>query len=506
MTYPTRVRVPLTLRLLPAPPPPPNSTWETNGHVDAVVALFSKWVAAQALPGLVFEVIKEAGRTPLLYLELPGTAPGTVLMYGHLDKQPPMAAAWSDGLAPYVPTVRDGKLYGRGGADDGYALFGSLAALAALRAQGAAHARAVILIEASEESGSPDLPHYVNALAPRIGTPSLIVCLDSGCGDYERLWVTTSLRGLVGGTLRATILREAVHSGASSGVVPSSFRILRRVLDRVEDAETGRVKLPELWTPIPPARTAQAAACAAIVGAAVWKNFPFVDGASPAGADDHAELLLRRTWHPALSVTGAEGFPSLEQAGNVLRTTTAFKLSMRLPPRADADVAGAALRAALERDPPHGAHVTYTPEKAASGWDAPAAPAWLTDACDAASAAGWGKPCAYHGEGGSIPFMGMLGELFPMAQFVVTGVLGPGSNAHGPNEFLHIDFTKKVIAAVAVILAAHAGAPEPEAPAGAAAAGSMAARTAAANADRAATLEVNARKAAAHMHGEGCCP
>ena len=478
--------------------------WEASGHTAAAVELLCNWVRAQGVEGLALEVLRAPGRTPLIFIELPAWAPPgaavptqTVMLYGHLDKQcvpagaalphsqhsapllcgggggggggggaglpgragsrcshfppsipndrPPMTAAWSAGLAPYTPVVRDGKLYGRGGADDGYALFGSVTALAALRAAGAPHGRAVILIEASEESGSPDLPAYVAQLAPRIGVPTLIVCLDSGCGDYERLWVTTSLRGLVGGTLRVAVLTEAVHSGSSSGVVPSSFRLARQLLSRVEDEASGRVLLPELWCDVPPARSAQAAATAAILGASVYRNFPLVAGAAPLGADDHAALLLRRTWQPALSVTGAAGLPPLEAAGNVLRTSTSLKLSMRLPPRVDAEAASAAFKRALEREPPCGAHVSYTAEKAGPGWDAPAALPWLTAAIEEASRAGWGRAAAYHGEGGSIPFMGMLGEMFQQAQFIVTGVLGPGSNAHGPDEFLEISYVKRVI-------------------------------------------------------------
>ena len=462
-----------------------DANWAAEGHTERVIALFSAWVAAQAVPGLSLEVVRAEGRTPLLFLELAATGGGggTVLMYGHLDKQPPMAAAWSEGLHPYTPVVRDGKLYGRGGADDGYAIFGAVTALAALEAQGVPHGRAVIIIEACEESGSPDLPQYVMGLRARIGTPTLIVCLDSGCGNYEQMWVTTNLRGLVGGNLRVTILKEAVHSGSSSGVVPSTFRIARQLLSRVEDEASGRVLLPELHCAIPPDRVKEAGAVAAIMGESVFRNFPWVEGAGPSAPEDLAELLLRRTWRPALSITGAAGFPSLEQAGNVLRTQTALKLSMRLPPRCDAEAAGAALKAALEAAPPHGAHVAFELEKSAGGWDAP----------------------AYFGEGGSIPFLGMLGELFPQAQFVVTGVLGPGSNAHGPNEFLHIDFTKRIIRAVAVILAAHGQQPAASAGEAAAAAGAMQGRVDAANADRAATLQIHAAKGQ-HEHMEGCCP
>ena len=344
-----------------------------------------------------------------------------------------MTEAWSAGLHPYTPVVRDGKLFGRGGADDLYALFGALTALTALKAQGVPHGRAVIIIEFSEESGSPDLPHYVRALRARIGVPTLIVCLDSGCGDYERMWLTTSLRGLIGGNLRTRILREGVHSGSSSGVVPSSFRLTRQLLSRIEDEASGRVLLPELHCPIPPARLAQAAATAALLGPSIITNFPFVDGARPHAPEDLGELLLRRTWRPALSITGAEGLPPLAGAGNVLRTETALKLSMRLPPRCAAEPAAAALKAALEASPPCGAHVSFELEKSGAGWDAPESAPWLSEAVEAASVGAFGREPAFHGEGGSIPFMGMLGELFPKAQFVVTGVLGPGSNAHGPD-------------------------------------------------------------------------
>ncbi len=312
-------------------------------------------------------------------------------------------------------------------------MFGALSALAALRAQGVPHGRAVIMIEFCEESGSPDLPHYVRSLRARIGIPTLIVCLDSGCGDYERMWVTTSLRGLIGGNLRTRILREGVHSGSSSGVVPSSFRLTRQLLSRIEDEASGRVLLPELHCPIPPARLAQAAATAALLGPSIITNFPFVDGARPHAPEDLGELLLRRTWRPALSITGADGLPPLDRAGNVLRTETALKLSMRLPPRCAAEPAAAALKAALEASPPCGAHVSFELEKSGAGWDAPESEPWLAEAVEAASVGAFGREAAFHGEGGSIPFMGMLGELFPKAQFVVTGVLGPASNAHGPD-------------------------------------------------------------------------
>jgi acetylornithine deacetylase/succinyl-diaminopimelate desuccinylase-like protein len=431
--------------------------WASLGHMDRAVDLLADWAREKikALPGATLSIERLPGRTPLIFIDAPGSAAGDgVLLYGHLDKQPEMTG-WAEGKGPWSPVLEGDKLYGRGGADDGYALFASLAALLALRAENTPHARAVIVIEASEESGSPDLPFYVDALADRIGEVSLVVCLDSGCGDYERLWVTTSLRGLVGGTLRIDVLEEGVHSGDASGIVPSSFRVLRQLLSRLENVDTGEVLVDALHAPIPADRTAQAKIAAAALGDRVFSKFPFVAGMRPAG-DDPAELVLNRTWRPALSVTGLAGAPEPRKAGNVLRPFTEAKLSMRLPPTLDALAASKRMKEILEQDPPYGARVSFHVEEPGSGWNAPTTAPWLEKALNGASEAAWGRPMAMMGEGGSIPFMGMLGAKFPRAQFVVTGVLGPNSNAHGPNEFLHIPTGKRVTETVARVLAAHA--------------------------------------------------
>lgn len=430
--------------------------WEANGHMDAAVAQFADWAQSKitAFPGAVLNVVRLPGRTPVILIDLPGDIDDTVLLYGHLDKQPEMTG-WSEGLGPWIPVLRDGKLYGRGGADDGYAMFASIAALMAIADQGLPRARAVVLIEASEESASCDLPAYFDHLRDRIGTPSLVICLDSGCATYDRLWLTTSLRGVATGALRVDVLEEGVHSGDASGIVASSFRILRQLLSRIEDEATGEIRLPALHAPIPNDRVAQAQATAAMLGSAIAAKYPFVPGMRPVG-DDPAELLLNRTWRPALSITGVEGMPSIASGGNVLRPGTAVKLSMRLPPTVDAEAATAALRTALETDPPYGAHIVFEPLSGAAGWNAPSLAPWLEQAVEHASSIAFAQPAAQMGEGGSIPFMGMLGEAFPDAQFVITGVLGPHSNAHGPNEFLHIAMGKGVTLAVASILADHA--------------------------------------------------
>jgi acetylornithine deacetylase/succinyl-diaminopimelate desuccinylase-like protein len=430
--------------------------WAAHGHMQRAVELVAGWCATREIAGLALEVRELPGRTPLIVIEVPAfggaSNDDTVVLYGHLDKQPEMVG-WREGLGPWTPVEEDGRLYGRGGADDGYAAFASLLAIEAAQAQGLPHTRCIVLIEASEESGSIDLPAHLAALRDRLGTPSLVLCLDSGCLDDQRLWFTTSLRGIVHGTLRVDVLREGVHSGEASGVVPSTFRIARRLLERIEDSATGRILLPELHVEIPADRRAQADATAGEF--TIGDDFPFVDGAGPT-TPDPVEQLLARTWEPTLSVVGAEGLPRVADAGNVLRPTTSLQLSFRIPPTCDHDRALAAVTAALTADPPYGARVQFLDGHGAPGWNAPSFAPWLEEALDAASLATFGNPARTFGEGGTIPFMGMLGEMFPDAQFVVTGVLGPGSNAHGPNEFLDLVAARRLTAALAMVLPAHA--------------------------------------------------
>jgi acetylornithine deacetylase/succinyl-diaminopimelate desuccinylase-like protein len=433
-----------------------DASWEQHGHMDKAAELLRQWCAANALPGMQLEIIRLPGRTPLLFIDVPATGGAKqdcVLMYGHMDKQPEFSG-WSEGLDPWTPVIRNGRLYGRGGADDGYAVFGSLLALRALAAQGIPHARCVILIEGSEESGSPDLPDYIDALAGRIGEPSLVVCLDAECGNYDQFWCTTSLRGNLIGTLRVEVLREGVHSGMASGIAASTFRIARALIERVENAATGEV-IQGLHGRIPEERLRQAKAAAAALGASVYAKLPLLKGVQPV-TGDVTELLLNSTWRPTLSTTGVDGIPSLENAGNVLRPYTTLKLSFRLPPGVDPQAAATLVKQTLERDPPYGAHVTFEVNSSMGGWDAPPTAPWLEAAIQGASQHFFGRDAMYMGVGGTIPFMGMLSEKFPRTQFLVTGVLGPQSNAHGPNEFLDIATGKRVTACVAHVVAEHA--------------------------------------------------
>ena len=445
---------------VPAKSPAFDADWAAHGLIDRVVRDAAAWVESRKVAGLTLEVVRLPGRTPVVFFEIPATKAGsqdTVLLYGHLDKQPEFNG-WRRDLGPWTPKYEDGLLYGRGGADDGYAVYAAVTAVEALHAQGLPHPRLVGLIESCEESGSVDLPAYIDALRPRLGQVGLVVCLDSGAGNYDQLWLTTSLRGMVGGTLKVEILTEGVHSGDASGLVPSSFRILRQVLDRLEDSRSGRLLPDSLHCEVPASQLAQARATAAILGDEVWKRYPWACGAdggpSLPTTTDPVEALLNRTWRPTLSVTGVDGFPALQDAGNVLRPFTAFKLSLRLPPLVDAAAAGQRLKALLEDNAPYNARVSFHPEGSATGWHAPELAPWLGQALNAASLAHFGAPVGYIGQGGTIPLMSLLQQGFPAAQMMVCGVLGPKSNAHGPNEFLHVPYGKRLTAAVAQVIAA----------------------------------------------------
>jgi len=429
-----------------------DAEWAAHGHMQRAAELIAAWCEARPVDGLSVEIVRLEGRTPLVFMEAPGDTDDTVLLYGHLDKQPEMVG-WAADLGPWKPVFKGERLYGRGGADDGYAAFASLTALEALQRQGGRRARCVVLIEACEESSSFDLPAYIEHLRGRIGSPGLVVCLDSGCGNYDQLWSTTSLRGIVTGTLAVDLLSEGVHSGDASGIVPSTFRVVRSLLSRIEDERTGAIRLPELFVDIPAQRVEQARLAAEVLGDVAGK-YPFLAGARPVEGEG-AELVLNRTWRPALSITGAAGLPDLASAGNVLRPCTELALSLRVPPTCDAAGAARLVAETLEADPPYGARVRFTPAEPGQGWDAPELAPWLAAAADGASRAYFGRPAAYMGEGGSIPFMGMLGAEFPRAQFLITGLLGPQSNAHGPNEFLHVPTGKKLTCCVAQVLEEH---------------------------------------------------
>lgn len=438
---------------IPAKSPLFDKNWRENGYISEAMQLMKNWCEKQPIRNMKIDLLQIEDRTPVLLLDIPGDSDQTILLYGHMDKQPEMVG-WDNDLGPWKPVIKDGKLYGRGGADDGYAVFSALSAIAYLQKLDIPHARCVVLIEATEESGSYDLPAYLDVIKHQMGSPDLIICLDSACGNYEQLWGTTSLRGIVGGTLKISTLENGVHSGMYSGLVPSVFQILRLLLDRIENPHNGKITVDELHVEVPHQRLEQIRAAGAILGEELIKSIPFLDHVEPL-CHDPAELILNNTWEPALSLVGMDGVPSTSNAGNVTLPSLSVKLSMRIPPTCDTEKANAALKEMLEKNPPYNAHVEYDSEDAGPGWNSPEIAPWLNDANNQASQLFFNKDAAYLGIGASIPFMGMLGEMFPEAQYLITGILGPKSNAHGPNEFLHIDMVKKLTGCVASIIATH---------------------------------------------------
>nr|WP_132112911.1 M20/M25/M40 family metallo-hydrolase [Actinocrispum wychmicini] len=443
---------------VPALSPAFDADWAARGHLDAAAEHVRRWVASRSLPGASVEIVRLDDRTPLVVVDIPATPggvdAGTVVLYGHLDKQPPVGG-WADGLGPWTPVLRDGRLYGRGAVDDGYSAYAATAAVEAVRASGGEHARCVILLETCEESGSPDFAAYLEHLKPKLGDVTLVVCLDSGGNDYDRLWITTSLRGLVSVDLTVRVLDVAAHSGMASGIVPSSFRIMRTLLDRVENAATGEILIPEMNVEIPAHRLAEAQASVAAAPGAVGRAYQRSGTTQPAAATD-LDLVLNNSWRPTLSVIGAAGLPQPTDAGNVLRTHTTLTLSFRLPPTANSEAALDSVLKLLTTDVPYGATVEIAREEHGGGWNAPEMAPWLSAAVENVSKTVYDAPWGTVGLGGSIPFVGLLGETYPNAQFLVTGAGGADSNIHVPNEWLHLGQAARVTTSVGHVLHAHA--------------------------------------------------
>ncbi|NNN00698.1 MAG: M20/M25/M40 family metallo-hydrolase [Acidimicrobiaceae bacterium] len=448
---------------IPCLSPMYDAQWVQNGEIERATQLLAQWAMTRKIAELDVTIHRLDGRTPVIVVTIGTTAPGegTVVLYGHLDKQPPLGD-WSEGLAPFSPVRRGDQVFARGVADDGYAIFAALSAIEAMEAQGLAHSRCIVLIEASEESGSPDLEAHLDALHEHLGQVELMICLDSGALTYDRLWVTTSLRGVLNVEVKIEVLERALHSGVASGVVPSSFRILRQLLDRIDDPVTGELKISEFYAPIPQDHVDAALDTAEEFGDIVAADLPTIDGLTLMGSSAQ-DRILRRTWFPTLSIVGMGGIPEPAIAGNVLRTSTTAVLSLRLAPTVDARRAQAVLEETLTTDVPYGARVTLSSWNVGDGWVTPKLAPWLRSALDQASNDAFGRDAGFTGEGGSIPFLSALARRFPGVQFLATGVLGPNSNAHGIDEMLDLTMavgvTNSVISVLGSFVSAKQSAP-----------------------------------------------
>lgn len=429
--------------------------WETNGLLDKAANHVAEWFRAQDIHGCKVEVLKDPGFSPFVFTEIAATpnsakATSTFLMYGHIDKQP-HGVGWAPDIEPTSGLVRDGMLYGRGAVDDGYHSYACGIAIKALQRQGIAHSRIVILSECSEESGSVHLGHYVEQLAPRIGCPSAVFCCDAGGDDYETLWATTALRGTLRANVNVSLLKSGQHSGVFGGAFPDAFRVMRLLLARLEDPNTGKILLPELHTKIPVERQSEMTALAEKYGYLPGVSTELLDGVHPQ-TEDAYQMRVDTSWAPCMTVVGVDGLPSIDKASPVLHPFVKLAVVIRIPPLVSADVAVSAVKEALERDPPYGAKVEAV-VTGYSGWNAPEMKANLKDACERSCQTYFcGNPVAKQCAGGGIPLVNMLNEMFPEAALLVTGALGPGGNMHGPNEALNLEHVQKFTACLAMIM------------------------------------------------------
>ena len=433
--------------------------WEKNGNADKAVNHLANWVEGQKLKGCTVKILKEPGRTHMILAVIEATESKadekTLLLYGHCDKQPPCPEQWRKGLHPHKPVIEGTRLYGRGASDDGYSVFAIISSIKACQKFGIPHDRCVVVIESCEESGSADLGYYLDSIKDIVKTPSLMVIMDSGAGDYERMWITTTLRGNLRCDFKVQMLKEGVHSGDAGGIVPETFRIIRTILDRIDDPKTGNV-VDAFQVKIPEKRMKEVDEAAKLLGTKVYDHFPFVTSGvpmiSPKDVDHCKELLVNKTWKANMVVTGAEGLPKIKDAGNVLRPETSLRVSLRIPPTLDAEKAKEDMTKIITKDPPYGAKVEIINLSAGPGLNCPELTPELAKAVTDASKNFYGNDPIYYGEGGSIPFLSSLHKQFPKAQFFVTGVLGPESNAHGPNEMLEMSYTKKLICCLTYIM------------------------------------------------------
>jgi len=436
---------------IPALSPSFDSEWEANGYLDAAVNTFIAWTRSLPLKGLIVSVHRLKNRSPLLLIKIEGDSDGEVLFYSHLDKQPE-ATGWSKGKGPWKPVIEDDWLFGRGSVDDGYGGYAGILSVLALQDQGVSHPTCRFLIETGEESGSPDLSFYLDELESVLGVPDLVIVLDTGGIDYDRLWITESLRGIVAGTLSVKVSSVGVHSGHGSGVMPSSFRLARQLLSRIEDENTGEIKPEWLHIDITDKMKEQAKKIVDMNSDSV-DDFPLLDGVEKQ-VNDPLDIFLAMNLAPSLSIIGADGIPSIQDAGNVLRTNTDLKVSIRTPPGISADEVAKKVQALLEANPPNGAHVSAEMTEVADGFLSPELPEKLSDMLEKSGKKFYGNSPMSLFIGGTIPVMAMLQSRYPDSKFIITGAGGPGGNAHGPDEKLHIPTAKKVTKCMAATVSA----------------------------------------------------
>ena len=420
--------------------------YATNGLVQKAMECVDKWIQGLNIIGLKRHVIHPEGLNPLVvYVVEPSEGcTKNIMMYGHLDKQP-YGPGWEEGLSPTDPIIRGDFMYGRGSCDDGYSAFACMLAVKALQESGAKWPRVVLTLETEEESGSPCLLALLKEAEPLIGKPDAMFCMDSGALDYEQLWLTSSLRGVCIVELTVEGGKAGYHSGETGGIIPETFRVVRQLLNRLDDPETGEV-CKEFQVEVPDFKRQEAKFIAGKYGDKIYNKFDVHPGVQYMSQDNVEELYLNKAWRPNLSITGADGLPPCGIAGNVLRPKTTVKCSMRLVPTFDAHQANQIFEEKLTKNVPYNAKVTLKGGHAGSGWCQKQLEPWLQTAFEQSAQKFFdGTPVGTFGEGGSIPFLKELERKYPATQIVALGCCGPESNIHGPNEKINLVYVKKII-------------------------------------------------------------
>eukprot|EP01134_Creolimax_fragrantissima_P007648 CFRG7648T1 len=418
----------------------------TNGHIQTAIKYILDFTDSLKIPGLTHSVYDDESRPPMVCIVYPGEVKQNVMIYGHLDKQPFMEGRWSEGLDALTPVIRDNKLYGRGSADDGYSVLAALLSIQAAREQGVPLPRICILLETEEESGSENLLYLMEQAQVKeaLGKPDICICLDSETADYDKIWVTSSLRGLAACNLKIEVMESGQHSGLAGGIVPETFTIARQLLDRLEDSTTG-VVVDEFNSQPDDKKRNEAKEVAEYHGSSLFTNFKLLEGVSAMSEHDLAQMYLQNVWYASLSVTGGCGLPDVSDAGNVLRPWTQLRVGIRLPPNVNGHDAAKKLEEVLTKDPPYGCKISVTGLQGGNGFCTKPFPIYLNDSIRDASMAFFGQAHSSFGIGGSIPFLSELGQKYPEAQIIPMGAMGPDCNAHNPDESIDLPYAKKFV-------------------------------------------------------------
>lgn len=430
-----------------------DSEFLSNGLIEQAAECLDTWVKKLDIKGITRKEVRMGESIcPLYIYVVDGEVDKTVMMYGHLDKQPYNAAKWSEGLHPTKAVVKDGWLYGRGGADDGYAPFLALLAVKNAQMQGAKIPRIALVLETEEESGSPSLTKLLETARPIIGNPAYCICLDSGAFDYKRLWLTSSLRGICVVDVNIQAGAQGYHSGETGGIIPETARVARVLMDRVDDSNTGKVLIPELQTEIPTWAKEEAKYIANLSGDRMYKKYNFTPGVEAMGQENLPEMYLNNTWRANASITGADGFPPIKSAGNVVRSKTSYRISMRLPPNCKPVQAVKGMHRALSKETPYNCQIELEGNHTGSGWCMKEQAPWFDKALKDIGTEFYGEKPGSYGMGGSIPFLSELEIMFPSTNILALGIIGEKSNAHGPDEGMNLDYTKRLLCCVSHLL------------------------------------------------------